>query len=368
MSTATATKERQQTYTRPADNNTPVSYGQATLAKVFEFVPLGAGESIKLSCDIIRLILNPRTKSGRTPPDDQVMKFIMLCQARRLNPFENDAYLIGYEGQDGDAWSLITSIYAFLKRAEVNPQYEGIESGVIVETKDGAIEEHVGDFLRDDEKLLGGWAVVHRSDRKFPNKKRVEFKRYSTGKSRWQADPGGMICKVAECQALRDTFPTTLGGLFIGEEVDKEMRTIEPTQINVLPSKSGSLKPHTNGAPKAVDAPTPARQAEPDAAAADDGEILDEAPTDATPAQVSNEITDEEKAAIAAQEAAAAFDPETASKDELIAAIKPHLERLKKREPWLCGQVGLSQRELHQCTEGGLRAAWRFVSKEGVKQ
>src|ERR1019366_3544163 len=241
----TQTKERTAAAATPAAANLP-----ATVDRTIEYMPMGTNTPIKLSINIIRLILNPRTKSGTPAPDDQIMKFMMLCRARRLDPFEGDAYLIGYEGKDGDAWSLVTSIYAFLKRAEVNPEYEGIESGVIVQVgKDGPIEEHVGDFLQDHETLLGGWAIVHRSDRKFPNKKRVEYKRYSTGKSRWVADPGGMICKVAECQALRDTFPTTLGGMFVGEETERTI-AVEAMQVNVLPSTKGSLKPKAEEKPK----------------------------------------------------------------------------------------------------------------------
>jgi phage recombination protein Bet len=265
---STETKPRQQAAAPKADNGAMVlNEGQANRA--IEYVPLGAGDPIKLSVAILRLVLNPRTRSGRQAPDEQMMKFMMLCKARRLDPFEGDAFMIGYESGQADQpdqWSLITSIYAFLKRAEVNPEYEGIESGVIVKTANGDIEEHIGDFLVDDETLLGGWAKVHRSDRRYPNHKRVEFKRYSTTKNRWKDDPGGMIVKVAECQALRDTFPTTLGGLFVSEEMSGS-RSIEPTQINVLPTKGGTLKPQA----KSVEAEQPP-------ATAPDGEILPDAP------------------------------------------------------------------------------------------
>ena len=210
----TQTKERTTAAAAtPAAANLP-----AVPERTIEYMPMGTNTPIKLSINIIRLILNPRTKNGNIAPDDQVMKFMMLCRARRLDPFEGDAYLLGYEGKDGDAWSLVTSIYAFLKRAEVNPEYEGIESGVIVQVgANGPIEEHVGDFLQDHETLLGGWAIVHRSDRKYPNKKRAEYKRYSTGKSRWVADPGGMICKVAEIFSLKRQFG--ISGLLTEDEM-----------------------------------------------------------------------------------------------------------------------------------------------------
>lgn len=231
MST-TQTKER----TKASNGaQSPTFLPPTVLSKEIEYVPLGAAMAIKLTVAGIRMILNPKTRSGRPAPDQDILKFMMLCKARQLDPFEGDAYLIGYEGQDGDEWSLITSIYAFLKRAEVSPNFDGKESGVIVRTADGKIEEHIGDFLMDDETLLGGWCKVYRKDRKYPEVRRVEFKRYSTGKSRWQKDPAGQICKVAECQCLRDTFPTTLGGLFVHEEFDAVQAQFEKQQTASLP-------------------------------------------------------------------------------------------------------------------------------------
>lgn len=242
----------------PATNGSR-ALSPATTNKEVEYVPLGASDTIKLSVNIIRLILNPMTKNGRPAPDDQILKFMMLCRARKLDPFEGDAYLLGYEGNDGgDSWTLITSIYAFLKRAEISPHYDGIQSGIIVRTKAGAIEEHEGDMLMEDEFLLGGWATVYRKDRKYPKKTRVEFIKYSTGKSRWKADPCGMISKVAECQALRDTFPTTLGGLFSKEEMDTtgvvrleatntKGQTIEDRIMQDDPPIKGAMKPTGEG-------------------------------------------------------------------------------------------------------------------------
>jgi phage recombination protein Bet len=276
MSTATATKEQQKPKMSVSGNGplTPApAISQAMVAKEIEYVPLGAGSSIKLSIAAIRLILNPKTKSGRLASDEDVLKFMMLCKARQLDPYEGDAYMVGYEGQDGDQFSLITSIYAFLKRAEINPHYEGIESGVIVQVGEGGpIEEHHGDFLLAHEFLLGGWAIVHRSDRKYPKKTRVEFLKYSTGKSRWKADPGGMISKVAEMQALRDTFPTTLGGLYIEEEMPESPTTIQIKTPPSIPNQSTAQRIR-NGIPKAeAQAPVP-----------EDTKQVDESPAESNP-------------------------------------------------------------------------------------
>jgi hypothetical protein len=54
--------------------------------------------------NILRLILNPKTKSGRVPPYDQELKFVMLCRARRLDPVLFTG-LSGYEGSNDDQWT-----------------------------------------------------------------------------------------------------------------------------------------------------------------------------------------------------------------------------------------------------------------------
>lgn len=69
----------------------------ATLDKESVFVPFGSKDEIKLSINIVKRLVAVKTKSGQTCTDDDAMKFIMMCKARALNPFEGDAFLIGYD-------------------------------------------------------------------------------------------------------------------------------------------------------------------------------------------------------------------------------------------------------------------------------
>ena len=110
--------------------------------------------------DVFQNLVAVKTRTGVTCSDNEAIKFMMMCQARRLNPFEGDAYLIGYDGRDGATFSLITAHQAFLKRAELNPEYDGMQSGVIINTEDGQIKEHEGDFYMTGETVIGGWAKV----------------------------------------------------------------------------------------------------------------------------------------------------------------------------------------------------------------
>lgn len=189
-----------------------------TDSKIMEYTPYGACDSIKLSIAIIRNLVAVKTRSGATCSENDAIKFMMMCKARLLNPFEGDAFLIGYDGKDGPTFSLITAHQAFLKRAELNKEYDGMKSGVIVET-DGRLTEQEGDFYTPDQRVAGGWATVFFKNRKVPMHKKVRLERFKKNFGIWLDDAAGMICKCAEADALRSSFPTMLGGLYLKEEL-----------------------------------------------------------------------------------------------------------------------------------------------------
>ena len=209
---------------------------------VVEIVPFGTDERIKLSVSIVQKMIAVPTKLGKVPDVNQCIKFMMLCRARHLNPFEGDAYMLGYDTQSGPQFSLITAHQVFLKRAEASKGFAGMESGVIVRQPDhdgktgaGPILEREGDLVYDDEKLIGGWAKVHRKNLDKPMYRRVKLSTFNTGRSRWEKDPGGMICKCAEADALRSAFPTHLGGLYVQEE--SEPIRVEANEIPIARPK-----------------------------------------------------------------------------------------------------------------------------------
>lgn len=193
-----------------------------------KFTPLAESKPIEVSVAMVKRMLAVRSKSGREPGNGDVWKFLQLCKARSLNPFVNDCYLIGYDSKEGKPghevwvtkWSLITAIQAFRKRAEVNPNYEGCECGVIVRVDD-VLTERQGTVVIKGETLVGGWAKVYRKDRRVPEYRTVELATYNSGKSRWAKDPGGMIVKCAEAAGLRAAFPSDLASLYVAEEFDR---------------------------------------------------------------------------------------------------------------------------------------------------
>jgi len=188
--------------------------------KLMEYVPFGAEDKIKLSVSIVQNLIAVKTRTGKTCSETEAIKFMMMCSARRLNPFEGDAFLIGYDGKEGPTFSLITAHQAFLKRAEVNKEYDGMKSGIIVE-RDGQVMDLEGDFFMHGDKLLGGWATVYFKNRKQPMHKRIRVERFKKSFGIWLDDSAGMICKCAEADALRSSFPTMLGGLYLREEMEQ---------------------------------------------------------------------------------------------------------------------------------------------------
>lgn len=184
------------------------------------FVPFGSQQSIKLSITIIKHYVCIPTKSGKLCSDRDAVRFMMLCRSRGLNPFEGDCFLQGYDGKNGPEFSLITAHQAFLKRSELHPEFDGMESGVIVKDADGKVVDREGDFTLEDDTLIGAWATVHFKTRKFPLKERLRLSTFNKGYGRWEIDAAGMIVKCAQSSALRTAFPTQLGGMYLRDEID----------------------------------------------------------------------------------------------------------------------------------------------------
>jgi phage recombination protein Bet len=169
------------------------------------------GEQIKLTGQIVRTFL---ARGNKALTDPEVFMFMSLCKFQKLNPFLNEAYLVKF----GDDCQIIVSKEAFMKRAEESELLDGIQAGIIVE-RDGKEVDVIGCFMRPADKLLGGWAKVYRSDRKYPYEMRVSFKEYDKGQSIWKTKPATMIRKVALVQTLREAFPKKLEGMYVEDEM-----------------------------------------------------------------------------------------------------------------------------------------------------
>ena len=168
------------------------------------------GEEIALSEKIVTDFL---TRGSNVPRAD-IVQFIAICKYNRLNPFLNEAYLVKYGDKPAQ---MIVSKEALLKRAESCPEFDGLQAGLIVKRGSDIVEEE-GALLLPEDQLLGGWARVYRTDRKYPSTARVSLTEYDRKQSTWNAMRSTMIRKTAVVQALREAFPTQLGAMYTAEE------------------------------------------------------------------------------------------------------------------------------------------------------
>lgn len=168
---------------------------------------------------------------------DAVM-FLRLCQARGINPFLREAYLIKYK--DGEPAQMVVARDYFARKAEEHPQYDGNENGIIIKREDNTLEERAGVFLLPGECLVGGWCNVYRKDRTRPTVSKVALHEYQQRRSDgtlnkfWNektGKPATMINKVAFTQGHRSAFPGELSGLYDRSEIDGEIIEAEYQEV-----------------------------------------------------------------------------------------------------------------------------------------
>lgn len=234
--------------------------------KPVTYLAFASNVEVRLTPRMVIDFLCIPTRNGTKCNIADAVKYMKMCEARRLNPWEGDAFLQGYEGDGGIKFNLITAHQAFLKRAEVSEHYDGKQSGVVVMVKegDGTEIELEGDiFNRNRYTLVGGWCKAYRKDRRFPEYKRLDLDTFSTGYSRWKKDPAGMIVKCAEADALRSAFPTVIGGLYLAEELGLEEKNVTPPPKIEAPSFITQPQPEPEPPPANV-APLPEDEPEPE--------------------------------------------------------------------------------------------------------
>ena len=192
------------------------------------------GETVKLSGAMVKDYL---VRGNGDVSDQELVMFMNLCKFQKLNPFLNEAYLIKFGSQPAQ---IIVSKEAFMKRAENHPKYEGFEAGIIVERNDDLVEVE-GAVKLSNDKLIGGWAKIYRSDRKKPITTRISLDEFSKGQATWKAMPLNMIRKSAIVNAQREAFPDTLGALYTEDDA---LTQTEPR--DVTPNAQEEIKEHAN--------------------------------------------------------------------------------------------------------------------------
>lgn len=149
-----------------------------------------------------------------TAPPNECMKFLLTCRLAGVNPFVGEAHLVSY----GDRWGTIIDKSGYLRRAQAHPAYDGHQAGIVVRPWDatsrkftGPPIEIEGTIVPADHLLIGGWARVHRRDRRVATYASVSMQEYGKQQGTWKQIPCTMIRKTALVQALRESGLITPG-------------------------------------------------------------------------------------------------------------------------------------------------------------
>lgn len=194
-----------------------------SLAVVYEV----DGQQIKLTPKIVQDYI-VGTNAQITMPEFKM--FTELCKVRGLNPFLKEAYCIKYSNKTPA--TIVVGKDAILKRAVLNPKYNGMKSGIYVVNENGDEVKRTGTFKLPTETLVGGWAEVFRKDWEHSIESSVSLEesiqRKNDGQpnSNWTKQPATMIEKVAKVRALREAFVEDLGGMYEAEEMNVDLPEI----------------------------------------------------------------------------------------------------------------------------------------------
>lgn len=198
------------------------------------------GTEIKLSPSIVK---NYLVNGNGAVTNQEVVMFLNLCKAQRLNPFLREAYLIKFGSQPA---TIVTGKEVFTKRARRNKDFAGYEAGIIVQEESGELEYRSGTLHLENEHIVGGWAKVHIRGYECPVESSVSFDEYCLKKdghpaSNWASKPGTMIRKVALVQALREAFPEDLQGMYSAEESETVIDSA--IQLDEMPVSEAPIEP-----------------------------------------------------------------------------------------------------------------------------
>lgn len=198
-------------------------------------------EEIKLSPAIVKNYLVNGQADKLT--DQEIVYFMHLCKARKLNPFTKEVYLIKYGTQPA---TMVVSRDALEKRAIQHKEYDGKTVGIyVLKNETGKLERREGTiYLKDQEKLIGAWCSVYRKNWKNPVTVEVNLDEYIQTKSdgtpntNWANRPVTMITKVAKAQALREAFIEELEGMYEAEESGVDLANISDEPIIEQPQNA----------------------------------------------------------------------------------------------------------------------------------
>ena len=183
-----------------------------------------SGEKINLTFNVVKTLF----AGGENITELEFRNFFQICKVYKANPYIKEAYIVKYGNQPA---TIVLDYKVLQQRAESNPNFKGMKTGVLVMNKDGQAVEREGSYKLPNEVLVAGWCEVYRKDRDFPTKVYSMFDEFKQTKkdgglnSNWSGKPVFMITKVAKTHALREAFPNMFDcNIYSNDEIDVEER------------------------------------------------------------------------------------------------------------------------------------------------
>lgn len=209
---------------------------------------------------------------GPDVPLAQVRVFIHVCQARGLDPWAREAYLIGRGLPGKRKYTIQTGIDGFRKlgedtgqyRGQIGPQWCGTDGvwrewwrpsdGTPVAARVGILREGFDvpvygvatydEFVAMQDEYAGSGNARSRTGRKVPTEM-------------WAKMPANQLAKCAEAQAWRKTFPRQTAGLYVAEELsradaeerDRSKHDAAARRREAYQAAQAQAQPYTEGQP-----------------------------------------------------------------------------------------------------------------------
>src|SRR2546426_3251321 len=241
---------------------------EAALAMVSKLFPGWTPEEV----DLARRTVAPDAT------EHELALFLRLCKTYGLDPFRKELVLEKRRRRraDGTGYDVvpvfITTRDGYLKVAQRDPAYGGLQSGVVREGDDFEFDVEAcrikHRFGAARGKIVGAWAIAKHAQRP-PFMAYVEFSEYYNQESdTWQKNPSAMIQKVGEAFVLRRQFGIT--GIVTREEMSRHLAA------ETMAASAHSIPAEIPSSPEEIiDVPIVRSGDAPTSAAPETGEVAD---------------------------------------------------------------------------------------------
>jgi len=191
--------------------------------------------------------------------EQQTKQFLAVAGTFGLNPWKREVYAVTFKNKDGSTdMSIVTGYETYIKRAELNPNYDGFEIEFKGSFKRGKVTKSGKNGSWQVDALVPDGDVscvctVYRKDRAHPTREEVFFDEYNKGNDMWISKPRTMLKKVAIVSAFRKAFPFDFGGMpYTNDELPDHMTGADKLEQQGFTEVPQDAQPQIPATPKSA--------------------------------------------------------------------------------------------------------------------